>query len=93
MTRRFRAGVIGLVAVAATGAGVAGAQPASAAWAGNLGAHTVCANSLTLHLTNQDATLGRGARFNIEHFADSGNHAWGWDAYNRYGWVYNGYFC
>jgi hypothetical protein len=89
----MRAGVTGLALVATTGLGFALAQPASAAWAHNLGAHTVCADSLTLHLPGGDGTLGRGARFDIEHFADSGNHAWGWDANNRYGWVYNGWFC
>jgi hypothetical protein len=81
-------------AVAATTGLVIGvaAGPASAAWAHNTGDHRVCAASLTLHASNGDYTLGNGTAFAIDHFADSGNHAWG-TGNGRYGWVYNGYFC
>ncbi|MGC4888967.1 hypothetical protein [Micromonospora sp. DT227] len=69
-------------------------QPAAAAWANLTGVHTVCANSLTLHTSGGDYSMGRGTHLNIDHFADSGNHAWGvFMERGLYGWTYNGWFC
>jgi hypothetical protein len=88
-----RAAITGISFLAAVGVMLGtSAQPASAAWANLTGWHTVCARDLSLYNAGQIGTLHQGDWFNIDHFADSGNHAWGFFG-NKYGWVYNGWFC
>lgn len=66
--------------------------PEAAAWAHHTGWHTVCADTLTLYNGGRVGTIVGGSSFYIDHFGDSGNHAWGWVG-PLYGWVYNGWFC
>ncbi len=63
--------------------------------ANSTGWHTVCADSLTLRANDGRVLSMRwNDNFYIDHYAEGGNHAWGWwlGPY-AYGWVWNGWFC
>lgn len=75
-------------------AGLSAAQAASAATITTTGWHTVCAESLTNYLQlGGTVTLHEGHIFQVYAFSDGGNIVWGWNLGDRYGWVYNGWFC
>lgn len=96
----MRKKIIGGAAVAFAAGAAIMALPgtASAAWAHNLGNHTVCADTLTFHSTDGSPNfpMARGGVMYIYEYRDGGNRAMvtiqHQDSSNR-GWVYNGYFC
>jgi hypothetical protein len=96
---RLRLIRVALIAMLVAVFGFVATQRADAAWAYNTGWHTVCANDLTLYNNGPIGTFYYGAEVHIDHFADSGNHAWiswyrtGGTWYGVNGWVYNGWFC
>lgn len=93
MFRRITA-IVATTAITTLGFGLT-SSPASAATAYHTGDHVVAAQSLTLYNNGPVLTMTRGDHFNIDHFADNNQHAWGsyigqggcW-----YGWVWNGWF-
>lgn len=84
--------VVGLTAVAALGLGT---QPASAAVAHQLGDHTICANTVTLHAEPGGKNIGeltRGQHFDIWEIRSDG-WVFGWAPDGDFYYVINGFFC